>query len=136
MVQKRESVCERDCIHGWMGKCVHGRLCVRVDKCGLTTNLPKERCKRGTDIYHTLDTWMFDASTATPAMTTEPHLLTNNDLSDLQAQISFNTQGRSLEEIMDYWLQVQDDSLRIYKQLGEEYEKQQKYQVIINTKRK
>lgn len=112
------------------------RVCVRVDKCGLTTNLPKERCKRGTDIYPTLDTWMFEASAATPAITTESHLLTSSDLVDLQAHIGSNTQGRSLEEIMDFWLQVQDDSLRIYKQLGEECEKQQKYQVIISSKRK
>lgn len=109
-------------------------VCVRVDKCGLTTNLPKERCKRGTEIYPNLDTWMIEASTATPAMTTEPDLLTSNDLSDLQAQIGYNTQGRSLAEIMDFWLQVQDDSLRIYKQLGEECQKHQKYQVIIKSK--
>lgn len=67
-------------------------------------------------------------------MTTEPDLLTSNDLSDLQAQIGYNTQGRSLAEIMDFWLQVQDDSLRIYKQLGEECQKHQKYQVIIKSK--
>lgn len=85
-------------------------------------------CKRGTEIYPNLDTWMIEASTATPAMTTEPDLLTSNDLSDLQAQIGYNTQGRSLAEIMDFWLQVQDDSLRIYKQLGEECQKHQKYQ--------
>ncbi|CDS06916.1 hypothetical protein LRAMOSA09439 [Lichtheimia ramosa] len=90
--------------------------------------LQAERCKRGTEIYPNLDTWMIEASTATPAMTTEPDLLTSNDLSDLQAQIGYNTQGRSLAEIMDFWLQVQDDSLRIYKQLGEECQKHQKYQ--------
>ncbi len=39
------------------------------------------------------------------------------------------------EDIMDAWLQTQDDSLRLYECLGHEFEKQKVYEVFLFTRK-
>lgn len=62
------------------------------------------------------------------------HCRSVNDLPDeekaeLQQELKSEVEGRPVAELMDLWLQVQDDSLRLQGRLADEHEKREKYEV-------
>ncbi|KAI8147473.1 ubiquitin carboxyl-terminal hydrolase [Fennellomyces sp. T-0311] len=78
--------------------------------------LETERCKRGValHIYYPLCRSIED--------------LPANDRAELDAEVETGINGRPVQELVDLWLQNQDDSIRLYARLGEEQDKHEHYE--------
>lgn len=78
----------------------------------------KERNKRGQTLYTKL---LQNYCSSFDQLPSDEHLIVKSVLSTKQ------------EDLMDTWLQIQDDSLRLYEYLGSEDEKQELYEVSYGT---
>ncbi|KAG2227055.1 hypothetical protein INT45_006462 [Circinella minor] len=80
--------------------------------------LETERCKRGAamHIYFPYCRSIEDLSV--------------QDRAELDSEIENNMINRPVQELVDLWLQNQDDSIRIYERLGEEQEKHESYENV------
>ena len=57
--------------------------------------------------------------------------LSVQDRAELDSEVENHMVNRPIQELVDLWLQNQDDSIRLYARLGEEQEKNERHEVII-----